>query len=350
MKTKKNRFFSTKSFLFYKIFLWVITGILFVNFSAFIPSGSSGIDKEIIVFLFLALVINTGIATLFSKISKKSKWNYILILTGLVLICTLFEMTLFYKEFSLMISSFTYNRTVYLVIFCYIFLRNLAIFVFFLWLESFNQLIIFYKQKELVYQEEIALLIEKQEFERKFSRQKLLPHYFFNILEHVYAHSLIHHSDSELLDKVKFILYYFLVDVDKETVELDKELEFYKYYIDLEKFRSNENISVHFNVIGKTENLTILPLLFEPLIGNAMKHTMHDGMGKVDITVDVTHWPVLNFYCKNNYCKRTSHIVSSENGLKILKQRLELCYKNKYELKIAQNDDFYEVLLSITMN
>jgi LytS/YehU family sensor histidine kinase len=219
-----------------------------------------------------------------------------------------------------------------------------------LWLESFNQLILFYAQKEKIYQREMALLIEKQDFEKKFSRKKLLSHYFFNILEHLYTHSLLHHNNSVLLDKVKFILYYFLVDAEKETVELDKELEFYKCYIDLEEFRNSHNVSVNFNVFGKTEDYTLIPLLFEPFIGNAMKYTKHDGTGWVDIKVDATRFPVLNFYCRNNYCYNSSNIVSSENGLKILTQRLELCYKNNYELKIDQNDDFYEVMLSVTVS
>jgi LytS/YehU family sensor histidine kinase len=196
---------------------------------------------------------------------------------------------------------------------------------------------------------EIALLTEKQEFEKTFSRKKLLLHYFFNILDHFYAKILENHTDSELLDKLKFVLYYFLVDVEKEKVELEKELVFYQYYIDLEKFRSKKNTEVNCRVVGQIDNYKIIPLLFEPLIGNALKYTKDDVTGWIDITIDASNFPFLNFHCKNNYAPCSSNIISSENGLKILEQRLELCYKNKYSMKINQNSDLYEVMLSINI-
>jgi LytS/YehU family sensor histidine kinase len=188
--------------------------------------------------------------------------------------------------------------------------------------------------------------MEKQEFEKKFSRKKLVPHYFFNILELIRGKT---NNNRELLNKVKFILYYFLVDAEQEKIELDKELDFYKYYIELEKLRHKEKISVNFSVLGKTENILILPLLFEPLIGNAMKYTIKDDTGWVDIIINTTCFPVLSFCCKNNYSQFLQKIVSSESGLKILRQRLELCYFNKHTLNIIKSDDFYEVTLSIEL-
>jgi LytS/YehU family sensor histidine kinase len=175
----------------------------------------------------------------------------------------------------------------------------------------------------------------------------LLPHYFFNILEHINIASLTENSNNEIMDKIKFVLYYFFVDVEKEEIELDKELVFYKYYIELENFRRQKNISVSFNILGEPENFIIIPLLFEPLIGNAMKYTKYDGTGWVNIEIDALHFPVLKFHCRNNYSQLSSNITSSDNGLKIFKQRLGLCYKNKHTLEIIQNDDLYEVILSV---
>jgi len=212
-----------------------------------------------------------------------------------------------------------------------------------------TRLIQYLATKEKIKQKEIDLLIEKQEFEKKFSGKKLLSHYFFNILEHFYAKILENHTDSELLDKLKFVLYYFLVDAEKENVELEKEVVFYQYYIDLEKFRNKKNIEVNFKVVGQIDNYKIIPLLFEPLIGNALKYVKDDGTGWIDITIDTSSFPVLNFHCKNNYAPCSSNISSSKNGLKILEQRLELCYKNKYSMKINQNSDLYEVMLSINI-
>ncbi|MCL2291170.1 MAG: histidine kinase [Bacteroidetes bacterium] len=178
--------------------------------------------------------------------------------------------------------------------------------------------------------------------------EKKIPfHYFFNILEHVYARALVCNSDSQILNKVKFVLYYFLIDAEKRTIELEKELAFYKYYTELENLRHQNSIFVNFNILGQAGSYTVIPLLFEPFVDNAMKHTKHDGNGWVDIMIDATNFPILNFCCKNNHAYSSSNIVPFKSGLKILEQRLEFYYKNNYALKIIQGDDLYEVALSI---
>jgi len=348
MKTKKNYlFFENMNFLFFKIFLWVGLGLLFVSFSFLIPTDPNSSIKELIIFLSLAIVVNVHTSYLYPTISNKSKLGYIVILIGSIFICTLFEIVIFHENFNAFHYTFLDKRKIYLVTFGYVFIRNSALFIFFFWVEYFNRLIHLHHEKEKIYQQKISLLIEKQEFEKKFSRKKLLSHYFFNILEHLYADFLVNQRNRKILDEVKFILYYFLVDAEKEKIELEKELAFYSYYIELENLRRQNSVSVKFSVLGQTEDYIIIPLLFEPLIGNAMKYTKQDGSGWVDIVFDATNFPNLNFHCRNNYDHRPSNIVSSENGLKILEQRLELCYKNNYTLKTEQSDDLYEVILSI---
>jgi LytS/YehU family sensor histidine kinase len=144
-------------------------------------------------------------------------------------------------------------------------------------------------------------------------------------------------------------LYYFLVDAEKDKTEMEKEIIFYQYYIDLENFRYNNSISANVNVIGEIGDCFIIPLLFEPVIGNALKYTNHDSTGWVNIEFDFTQFPALHFRCKNNFSPHPENLVSSECGLKILKQRLELCYKNNYTLIINQEDDSFEVEISLVL-
>ena len=339
-------FFKKRNFLFFKLILWICAGILFFGFSIVIPTTSYNTVNEYIIFLCLVILINIYISFLYQIISKKSKLLYFTLLSCSILLCVLFEMFLFSKSFN-DIYAFVDKRNVFIFIFGYIALRNFALFIFFFWVENIQRTFLLLQEKENIHAKEIALLIEKQEFEKKFSRKKLLPHYFFNILEHINIDSLANNNDNKLMDKVKFVLYYFLVDAEKEEVVLDKELMFYKYYIELENLRHQKNVFVTFNINGQIENFNIIPLLFEPLIGNAMKYTKHDGTGWVDINIDALHFPVLYFHCKNNYSQLSSNIISSDNGLKILEQRLALCYKNKHSLQIIQSNDLFDVTLSV---
>jgi len=348
MNTEKNIFFlNKKTFICSKVFFWICAGLLFFNFSILIPVASQDMSREFIVFICLAFVVNLNISYIDSIVSKKSKALYFILLAGSIFGCSLLELLLFAKNIG-RVYSFLDKSKIFLLVCAYTTIRNFAIYVFFLWIEYFYQLYHLYHEKEKIHKEEIALLIEKQEFEKIFSRKKLLPHYFFNILEHINVETLANNSGNELIDKIKFILYYFLVDAENDKIELNKELAFYKYYIELEKFRHRKDILVNLNVLGQPESYTTIPLLFEPLIGNAIKYTNHDGGGWVDITVDALHFPILRFHCKNkNYPRCSQNITSTESGLNILKQRLELCYKNKHSLKITQEDDLYEVILIV---
>jgi sensor histidine kinase YesM len=337
------------SFLFFKIFLWVFLGIFFVTFSILIPTGSDNSIKEILLFLGLALVANLHTSFLYPKIAKKFKVGYIIIFIGSIFLCALLEIALFADNMNASYYTFINRKKMFAVFASYIIVRDSALFVFFLWVESFNRLIYFLYKNEQIHQKEMALLVEKQEFEKKFSRKKLLPHYCFNIIEHIFAHSFAKNKNHEFFDKLKFVLYYFLVDAEKDRVELEKELVFYKYYIELENLRFNNRISVNFSIMGDVENIYVIPLLFEPLVGNALKYAKRDGCGWINIDFHVENSSLLIFRCSNNYSKNSSGIVSSENGLKILEQRLELCYKNKYALTFNQGIDLYEVTLCLTV-
>jgi len=350
MKTEKNHIYFTKIlFIFLKIGLWALSCFIYFNFSFLIPITHDGFFRELIIFLFLAAFINIHTTYLFPRVSKKHNLLYILFLIISIAICTLFEILLFSEIFDPSYYPFLDRKKIYIATISNIAIRNLALFIFFLWIEYFFHLIQLLREKDLIHQKEISLLIEKQEFEKNFSRKKLLLHYFFNILELVRINSTAYYKNYDLLNKIKFILYYFLVDAEQEKIKLDKEIAFYQYYLDLENLRHKENVIINFNVLGQIEDINIIPLLFEPLIGNAIKYAKRDGTGYVNITFDATHFSVLNFYCNNNYSIHSLNKDSSESGLKILIQRLELCYKNNYTLVINQSDDFYEVTLSIIL-
>jgi len=349
MKTQKNNiYFKKLNFLLFKTFLWIGFCFFFINFSFLRPSAPNAIGREFIVFLFLIIIVNFHTSYLYPKFSKKN-WIHVLLLLLLIFASSCFELLIFPEIFDESYFYFIDNSNISIITVGNILIRNSTLFVFFIWVEYFYRLILFFDKKDTIQQKEILFLREKQEFERIFSRKKLLPHYFFNIIELFRIEISDKNNNGELFEKVKFILYYFLVDAEQERVELEKEIAFYYYYIELENFRHNENPKVTFDVLGQTDEIFIIPLLFEPLISNAMKYTKKNGSGYVDIIIDTTQVPVVKFYCKNNYSQLSKNTISSESGLKILEQRLELCYKNKHNLIIEQGDDFYEVTLSINI-
>ncbi|MDR2972687.1 MAG: histidine kinase [Bacteroidales bacterium] len=346
---RKNYLFIRIIFLLFKIFLWICIGFFYTGFSVLIPTKPSNIIQEIMVFLCLAIVLSVLVSYLYPIVFKKGKWLYVLIVALSILFCAGFEMFVFNENFKTSYYTFPNKEKIYLITFVYVIIRDFSIFIFFFWVEYFNRLLLFYYKKDIINQRELLLLKEKQEFEKNFSRKSLFPHFFFNILELLYTKKLTNKKNSELFNKLKFVLYFFLIDFEKDVVELDKEIAFYYNYVELEKLRHEKEIRVNINVLGNIENYMILPLLFEPIVGNAMKYTLQDGTGWVDILFNTTQFPFFKFECQNNYLPNQNNIVSSKNGLKILKQRLEFCYKNRYTLEITHDADLYGVRLIIKM-
>lgn len=86
------------------------------------------------------------------------------------------------------------------------------------------------------------------------------PHFLFNSFGNLYALSL---TKSELTPRVVLLLSdflrYQLIDSKSARVDLDKELKFTHVYIELEKLRIRENISISLVQHGSYDYLKIAP-------------------------------------------------------------------------------------------
>ncbi len=89
-------------------------------------------------------------------------------------------------------------------------------------------------------------------FKLKYLRSQLNPHFFFNTLNSIYSLSL-QKSDKtpEVVVKLADLMRYMIYDCDEEKISLDKEIEFIRNYIDIEKIRYKAD--VRFSVEGETE-------------------------------------------------------------------------------------------------
>ena len=182
-------------------------------------------------------------------------------------------------------------------------------------------------------------------------RAQLHPHFLFNTLNNIYAFALENSPKTpDMILRLSSLLSYMLYECRGEEVLLEKEVEVMKNYIDLEKERYGDKIDVSVNIVGDLCDKYISPLLILPFLENAFKHGTSEQLGRP--------WMSLDISLKDNLLKckvinsKNEFVPHHQNGVGIdnVKKRLEFLYHDKYDLKLADEGDFFVVSLTLEMN
>lgn len=194
---------------------------------------------------------------------------------------------------------------------------------------------------------ETQLKLKEQEL--NYLKMQIHPHFLFNTLNTMYGFALKKADETpEMILKLSNLLDYLLYQVDKPFVLLTEEINHIKDYIELEKMRFNDTLNVVFDIENISETIKIAPMLLLPFIENSFKHgTLKNGLLKIKIDLSCTV-ETINFYIENNSSK-----VKNTNkgiGLENMEKRLELLYKDNYDLKIDDDSESFKVKLILNTN
>ncbi len=195
---------------------------------------------------------------------------------------------------------------------------------------------------------------EKMKSELKFLRSQINPHFLFNTLNSVYALSLINSEKTpDVILKLSEILRYMLYECNVPKVKLENEIKYIQNYIALERLRQSKSVAIDFDLEGDFHDKTISPLLFTPFLENAFKHglnqTLKDGFIKISMNIKNND---LWFAVENSKPEMKSEILKKNQGgigLVNVKKRLNILYKDKYNLDIANTLNTYKIKLFIKL-
>lgn len=190
---------------------------------------------------------------------------------------------------------------------------------------------------------------EKAEAELNFLKSQINPHFLFNSLNSVYF--LIDKNNvvaRESLHKFSDMLRYQLYEVNGAKIPVEKEINYLKDYVDLQKLRKDEHYSVSFSYSPQVKDFSIEPLLLIPFVENAFKHvsshSSKDNFVKLELTRSNGQFI---FSAENSKDKAKVTDPYSGIGLANVKRRLELLYPGKHQLTITDEDDIYKVNLKL---
>jgi LytS/YehU family sensor histidine kinase len=137
-------------------------------------------------------------------------------------------------------------------------------------------------------------------------------------------------------------------------VPLQKEVNYLRNYLDLERLRQNDDIEINFLVEGQVGDQQVAPLLFIPFLENSFKHGLNTQLknGFVNILLQVNKQQV-DFQIENSKGQtvpRPDNRPSGGIGLVNVRRRLDLIYPDRYELKVSNNPNTFSVHLTVNLD
>ena len=187
---------------------------------------------------------------------------------------------------------------------------------------------------------------------------QMQPHFLFNTLNNLYGLTLERSDDApEVVLRISEMLDYVLYRCDGALVPLREEVEHLRTYLDLERLRYDERVSIQFQVEGELLDGCIAPLLLTPLVENSFKHgtSRTPEPSWVDIRIR-TCGRQLHFSVEN---PKPNVVVlpvtpggpaSSGIGLENVKRRLHLLYPDAHELTIDDAEHRFTARLRVPIH
>jgi two-component system, LytTR family, sensor histidine kinase AlgZ len=193
---------------------------------------------------------------------------------------------------------------------------------------------------------------EKLSTELRFLKAQINPHFLFNTLNNLYYLAMTNSPNTtEVIEKLSHMMRYMLYDSNHNKVPLEKEIAYMQNYISLEKLRLENQVPVEFEVIGETNGVQILPLVFITFLENAFKHGVSNEFEGSFVSIKIEVFPSKIIYSvKNSKLPKETLLEKSGIGLVNVNRRLELSYPDKFTLEKKETDTVYEVKISLDLS
>lgn len=332
------QFIISKKYRLYRHLILIVFSIIVLYYSP--PEYNEPFETySRIVFFFQILLLAYGNMYFFVPkfLFRKKYLNYGLSVVAAMIISSLIYKAAYYylepyllpsKEDS--INFFTFSFIILVLI-----VASAAVKLFQQWISD----------AQLIHElEQAKTLAELEQLKNQIN-----PHFLFNMLNNA---NVLTKKDpekaSEVLVKLSDLLRYQLYDSSREKVLLTSDIHFLEDFLNLEKVR-RDNFDFVISKQGDLNGVQIPPLLFISFVENAIKHNNDASRPSyVHLFFEVIN-NELNFKCINS--KPVIKAVKKSGGLGLanIKRRLELIFPLSHTLKIEDEQETYNVSLTIKL-
>jgi two-component system, LytTR family, sensor kinase len=155
---------------------------------------------------------------------------------------------------------------------------------------------------------------------------------------------------ADTLIKLSDLLRFQLYECSGDKIAIEKELEYLRNFVELEKMRKGERVQVIWEQEGDLRGFSIAPLLLIPFVENAFKyvsnHSHEANVVHLRMKRSEAHFEV---WLSNS----TEPLMSGEPGgigIQNVRRRLELIYPGKHTLEIRSQPHEFSVTLCLTID
>lgn len=197
---------------------------------------------------------------------------------------------------------------------------------------------------------EIDLMHQNIEFEMKFLKSQINPHFLFNALNNIYALSVIKSERTpDMILKLSDMLRFTLYDSENKKVKLGREIEYIVNFIEFQKLKLDSEPNIKVDTSNCNREMMIEPMLIIPFIENSFKHGNIGNVKSGWLQVEVkTLGPMLIFKVRNSLPSvAINKDVVGGIGVENVRKRLEILYPGRHEFKTEVTNDTFSVSIQI---
>ena len=190
-------------------------------------------------------------------------------------------------------------------------------------------------------------------------RAQINPHFLFNALNSLYATALKENGEktADGIQKLGDMMRFMLQENNRDRIPLDKEIEYLRNYIEIQRMRIDEshNIEIRVNIQEPNRAIYLAPMMLTPFVENAFKHGIslrHPSWIYITLTLDDTR---LYFKVHNSRHAKSPETAERHDpeesqsgvGLDNVRKRLDLIYPGRHQLDIQRSEQDYFVSLTL---
>jgi two-component system LytT family sensor kinase len=183
------------------------------------------------------------------------------------------------------------------------------------------------------------------EAQLKMLRYQLNPHFLFNTLNAISTLVLEENTElaNRMVTKLSNFLRYSLDNDPMQKITLEQELTALNLYLDIEKVRFEERLTLEVSIEERANDALIPSLLLQPLIENAIKYGIAraEGGGHLSISAKVFAGDLLIELSDDGPgCELIDGHVPGSNGVGLsnTRERLANLYGAEHSIKLSKTE------------
>lgn len=171
-------------------------------------------------------------------------------------------------------------------------------------------------------------------------KMQLQPHFLFNALNSI--SSLVLQDGRAAVDMITYLGDFLRLTIENngaKEVDLERELEFLRCYLEIEQVRFRDRLAVNFEIEPEARQAQVPNLILQPIIENAIKHGIAPRSEAGHIEISARR---LNGHLQIRVCDDGSGLDMSNAGAGVglanTRERLRHIYRDDFQLSLVRGE------------